>query len=65
MVSGNIKNFELKLGRAGLLIVIAGMAALLCCTFIFGVEVGKNIDAYPEKIASVAPAIISAGLAPG
>ncbi len=53
MVSGNIKNFELKLGRAGLFIVITGMAALLCCTFIFGVEVGKNIDTYPEKIASL------------
>ncbi|MEN6375784.1 MAG: SPOR domain-containing protein [Smithella sp.] len=53
MVSGNVKNFELKLGRAGLVIVIVGMAALLCCTFIFGVEVGKNIDAYPEKIASL------------
>lgn len=53
MVSGNVKNFELKLGRAGLVIVIVGMAALLCCTFIFGVEVGKNIDTYPEKIASL------------
>jgi cell division septation protein DedD len=52
MASGNTKNFELKLGRAGLIIVIFGMAALLCSAFIFGVNVGKNIDTYPEKIAS-------------
>jgi len=53
MASGNIKNFELKLGRTGLVVVIAGMTALLCGTFLFGVEVGKNIDTYPEKIASM------------
>ena len=53
MASGNIKNFELKLGKTGLVIVIVGMAALLCCTFLFGVSVGKNIDTYPEKIASL------------
>ncbi len=53
MASGNIKNFELKLGRTGLIIVIAGMAALLCSTFLFGVAVGKNIDTYPDKIASL------------
>jgi len=29
MTSGNIKNFELKLGRTGLVVVIAGMAALM------------------------------------
>lgn len=53
MVSGNIKNFELKLGRTGLVIVIVGMTALLCGAFLFGVVVGKNIDTYPEKIASL------------
>lgn len=53
MTSGNVKNFELKLGRTGLVVVIAGMAALLCFTFLFGVEVGKNIDTYPEKISSL------------
>jgi cell division protein FtsN len=53
MASGNIKNFELKLGRTGLVIIITGMAVLLCCAFLFGVTVGKNIDSYPEKIASL------------
>ena len=53
MASGNIKNIELKLGRTGLVVLIAGMAALLCGTFLFGVEVGKNIDTYPDKITSL------------
>jgi cell division protein FtsN len=53
MASGNIKNFELKLGKTGLIIVIVGMVALLCGMFLFGVAVGKNMDEYPEKIASL------------
>jgi len=53
MASGNEKNFELKLGKTGLLIVIAGMTALLCAAFLFGVDVGENIDVYPDKIASL------------
>ncbi|MEN6291958.1 MAG: hypothetical protein ABFD07_08095, partial [Methanobacterium sp.] len=53
MASGNTKNFELKLGRTGLTIVIVGITALLCGIFLFGVSVGKNIDTYPENIASV------------
>ena len=53
MASGNVKNFELKLGKTALVIVIVGMAALLCCSFLFGIAVGKNIDTYPEKIASL------------
>jgi hypothetical protein len=53
MASGNIKNFELKLGRTGLVIIIVGMAALLCCSFLVGVSVGKNIDTYPGKISAL------------
>ncbi len=53
MASGNIKNFELKLGKTALLIVIIGMAVLLCGSFLFGIAVGKNIDTYPEKIATL------------
>ena len=33
MASGNIKNFELKLGKAGLIIIVVGMAVLLCHGF--------------------------------
>ena len=53
MGSGNIKKFELKLGRTGLIILIAGMTILLCLTFILGVTVGSNMDTYPAKISSV------------
>jgi len=53
MTSGNIKNFELRLKKLGLFIVIVGMAALLCFAFLLGVDVGKNIDTYPEQIASL------------
>jgi len=53
MASGNIKKMELKLGRTGIIIVVVGMAALLCSAFMLGVVVGKNIDTYPEKIASI------------
>lgn len=53
MASGNTKNFELKLGKTGLIIVVVGMTSLLCGVFLFGIVVGKNIDSYPENIASV------------
>lgn len=52
MSAGNVKRFEWKLGRTGLIIVIVGMVILLCSSFLLGVGVGKNIDAYPGKIAS-------------
>jgi cell division protein FtsN len=53
MATGNIKNFELKVGKAGLIIIVVGMAVLLCTAFLFGVDVGKNIDTYPDKIAAL------------
>ena len=53
MANGNIKNFELKVGKAGLIIIVVGMAVLLCTAFLFGVDVGKNIDTYPDKIAAL------------
>jgi len=53
MDTGNIKNFELKIGKTGLVIIVAGMSAFLCAAFLFGVDVGKNIDTYPDKIAAL------------
>ncbi len=53
MASKNIKNFEIKLQKTGIVVIIAGMAALLCLTFLLGVEVGKSLDTYPEKISSL------------
>jgi cell division protein FtsN len=59
MGSGNIKKFEVTLGRTGLIIVIGGMTVLLCLSFILGVGVGKNIDAYPNKISSVPQQVLA------
>lgn len=53
MANGNAKNFELKIGKTGLMIIVAGMTALLCAAFLFGVDVGENMDVYPQKIASI------------
>ncbi|MBN1473107.1 MAG: SPOR domain-containing protein [Syntrophaceae bacterium] len=53
MASKNIKNFEIKLQKTGIMVIIAGMAVLLCLTFLLGVEVGKSLDTYPEKISSL------------
>jgi len=52
MAAKNVKNFEFKLSKNGLVVLIGGMAFLLCVAFLFGVEVGKNLDAYPEKISA-------------
>jgi cell division septation protein DedD len=59
MGSDNIKKFELKLGGTGLVIVIIGMAILLCASFILGVGFGRNIDTYPEKISSMPQSILA------
>jgi cell division septation protein DedD len=53
MGSDNVKKFELKLSGTGLVIVIVGMTVLLCSSFILGVNFGRNIDTYPEKISSI------------
>jgi cell division protein FtsN len=59
MKSGNVKNFELKVGKAGLIIIVVGMAVLLCTAFLFGVDVGKNIDTYPDKIAALPQKVLA------
>ena len=59
MVFGNVKKIELKLGRTGIIIIASGMAVLLCIAFMLGVVVGKNIDTYPEKIASIPKAVLA------
>jgi len=53
MAPANIKNFEIKIGKTGVIMVVLGMSALLFGAFLFGVDVGKNIDTYPEKISAV------------
>jgi cell division protein FtsN len=58
MTTKNLKNTEFKLGKRGLLILIFGMSIMLFLSFIFGVVVGKNIDAYPEKFSRNLPEML-------
>jgi cell division septation protein DedD len=57
MTSKNLKNFEFRLGRQGVILFAVGMSLLLFFVFIFGVMTGIHIDAYPERIAGL-PEII-------
>ncbi len=59
MGSGNVKKFEIKLAKTGIIVLVAGMTVLVCLSFILGVSVGKNIDAYPGKIASLPKRIVA------
>jgi cell division septation protein DedD len=50
----SIKNrrvFELRLGKAGLIVFVIGMSLLLFSGFLIGVVVGKHMEAYPEQYA--------------
>ena len=58
MTSKNLKNFEFRLGRQGIILFVVGISLFLFFVFIIGVMVGMHIDAYPEKIARVMPHLI-------
>jgi len=49
MAANNVKHFEFRLGKWGLVLFVFGMSLLVFSSFLFGVKVGKDIDAYPEK----------------
>jgi cell division protein FtsN len=58
MAFNNLRNFEFRLGRQGILLFVACMSLMLFLVFIIGVMVGMHIDAYPEKIARSIPQMI-------
>lgn len=58
MASRNARNFEFKLGKQALVLLILGMSFLLFSVFLFGVMVGKHIDAYPEMVSKGIPDMI-------
>ena len=62
MAARNVKNFEFKLGKFGLLLFSCSMAVLVFAVFVFGVKVGKDIDTYPEKYSRQIPAMIKGWL---
>jgi len=49
MAADNVRRFEFRLGKWGLTLFAGGMSLLVFFAFLFGVRVGKEIDAYPEK----------------
>lgn len=55
MAAKNAHRFEFRMGRLGLVLFVLGMSALLFSVFLFGIDVGKNIDTYPDKIAGYIP----------
>lgn len=58
MKAKNVRTFELKLGKRALMVFILGISCLLFVTFLFGVKVGKFMDAYPEKISRGLPYMV-------
>ncbi len=55
MVAKNRKQFEVKLGKTGVSLLVMGMVTGLFATFLFGVKVGKNIDTYPAMVSGYLP----------
>ena len=62
MAIKNIRSFEFKLGKLGLILLIAGMGVLVFGAFVLGVNVGKDIDTYPDKIVRGIPRLITEGI---
>ncbi len=52
MAVKNRRVFELRLGKLGLVLFVAGMSLMLFGFFLFGVYVGKQMEAYPERFTS-------------
>jgi cell division septation protein DedD len=63
MAVKNIRSFEFKLGKLGLTLLITGIGVLVFGAFVLGVNVGKDIDTYPEKIVKGIPRMIAEGMA--
>ena len=55
MTAKNLRQFEFKLGKLGLALFIVGLSVLVFAGFLLGVQVGRNIDTYPEMMARGIP----------
>jgi len=58
MKSRNVRTFEFKLGKRALIIFVLGISCLLFVVFLLGIQMGKMMDAYPEKVARGIPHMI-------
>jgi cell division protein FtsN len=56
MAAKNLRQFEFKLGKLGVVLFIIGLSVLIFAGFLLGVQVGRNIDTYPELISRGIPA---------
>jgi cell division septation protein DedD len=52
MTVKNRRAFELRLGKAGLIVFIGGMSLLLFSVFLLGIVIGKHMETYPERYSS-------------
>jgi cell division septation protein DedD len=59
MAVKNRRVFELRLGKLGLTLFAAGMSLMLFGIFLFGVFVGKQMEAYPERFTSGITGIVT------
>jgi len=55
MAAQNLRQFEFKLGKLGVVLFTIGLAILLFAGFLLGVQVGRHIDTYPEIISRGIP----------
>ncbi len=62
MATDNVKRFEFRLGKWGLTLFVFGMSLLVFFSFLYGVKVGKEMDAYPEKYSWGIPEKIGGAL---
>ncbi len=58
VLSKGTDQFELRLGKLGLAAFVIGISCLIFAAFQFGIMIGKDMDAYPEKAAEGLPAFI-------
>ena len=57
------RDFELRLGKLGVVLFTLGISCLLLVSFIFGVMVGVNFESAPEDIVKSIPRLIKQKIA--
>ena len=55
MAAKNLRQFEFKLGKLGIVLFLIGFTILVFAGFLLGVQVGRNLDTYPEWLARGIP----------
>ena len=58
MKEKNDRKFELRLGKKALIFFVLGISLFLFVVFLFGVRIGKIMDAHPETVAMGLPYVV-------